>query len=167
MTYFVGPGYPSDHFKFVKLDPVDIIQPASANENQEDLGLVTARSDNDHGRAMNENVPAESGGGQDPVKEEKSEINNSVLIANNNSDTSRSDEKSDREQTYLVYLKEEYEQMLRRDELKIKLENGDEETAPLFDTPTPKAKVLATISLARHHSTPWNITNKYTSCDDC
>ena len=116
---------------------------------------------------MVENVPAESGGGQETPVEQKSEINNSVLIANNNSDTSRSEEQRDREQTYLVYLKTEYEAMLKRDELKLKLENGDEEAAPLFDTPTPKARVLATISLARHHSTPWNITNKYTSCDDC
>ena len=65
---------------------------------------------------MNENVPAESGGAQEPPKSEKSEINNSQLIANNNSDTSRIEEKSDREQTYLLYLRKEYEQMLKRDE---------------------------------------------------
>ena len=38
MTYFIGPGYPSDHFKFVKLDPVEINAPNSTSENQEELG---------------------------------------------------------------------------------------------------------------------------------
>ena len=114
MTYFIGPGYPSDHFKFVKLEPVQLLAPSANSEDQEELnigGQVSSRSDNDHGRQMNENVPAESGGGQEAPEGAKSEINDSVLIANNNSDTSRNLEQ-DREQTYLLYFKSEYERMV-------------------------------------------------------